>query len=173
MTDLLVVMGVAGTGKTTVGRLVAERLGRVFLEGDDFHPDDNRARMAAGQALTNADRRVWIAAIGAAFTALGKPAVLACSALNPQVRDWLASDCACEPAYALLHGPADIIRARLEARSGHYMRAGMLDSQMAALDPPADVATFDIRETPDAIATAIAHWMSGTQIPANCRAPHT
>jgi len=156
MADLLVVMGVAGTGKTTVGRLVARHLGRVFLEGDDFHPEDNRARMAAGEPLSNSDRRVWIAAISAAFTALGQPAVLACSALNTQVRDWLAADCACEPVYVMLDGPVELIRARLEARTDHHMSVGMLDSQLAALDPPETVARFDIRETPEDIAAAIA-----------------
>ena len=156
MTDLLVVMGVAGTGKTTVGQLVSRHLGREFLEGDDFHPAENRARMAAGQPLSNSDRRVWIAAIGAAFTALRRPAVLACSALNPQVRDWLAADCACQPVYALLDGPPELIRDRLDARSDHYMRASMLDSQLAALEPPEGVTRFDIRETPEEIAAAIA-----------------
>ena len=130
-------MGVAGSGKSTLGAALAERLGRPFLEGDDYHPPANVAKMASGTALADADREGWIAALCAAAEA-GPPAVVACSALNPVVRGWIAARCRRPVRYVHLAVDRDTLRKRLEARDGHFMGAGMLEGQLAALDPPTE-----------------------------------
>jgi gluconokinase len=131
----IVVMGVAGTGKTTVGRLVAERLGVPYAEADDFHSPENIAKMSAGTPLNDEDRRPWLDAIGAwAAGRRGQGGVVSCSALKRRYRDRLRS---ADPGLFFLHlrGDRDLIARRLEERRGHYMKRAMLDSQFADLEP--------------------------------------
>ncbi|MFI5720946.1 gluconokinase [Nocardia sp. NPDC051750] len=154
----IVVMGVAGCGKTTVARRVAELIDAEFLDADDLHPPSNIEKMAAGIPLTEADREPWLAAVAARLTGRDRRYVVACSALRRRHRDVLRSGA--EPVvFAHLTGPPEIIRARLAQRSGHFMSPGMLDSQLALLEPlePDEPGTvLDIAAPPDAIARTAA-----------------
>lgn len=137
---ILLVTGVSGSGKSTVGRLLALRLGWQYAEADDFHPEANLAKMAAGHPLTDADRRPWLANIAAWIdqaTAAGRPAVVSCSALKRAYREQLR---ATRPNVRLIYLDADpeTIRRRLAARRDHFFPAALLDSQFADLEPPAD-----------------------------------
>ncbi|MEU2513824.1 gluconokinase [Streptomyces syringium] len=152
---VVAVMGVSGTGKTTVGPLVADALGVPYAEGDDFHPPANIAKMSAGTPLDDADRAPWLDAIGAwAHGRAGRGGVVSCSALKRAYRDRLR---AAAPGIVFLHltGDRALIAERMEARKGHFMTTRLLDSQFAALEPlDADEAgvAVDVAPGPDAIA---------------------
>ncbi|MDQ8045702.1 MAG: gluconokinase [Solirubrobacteraceae bacterium] len=137
---VLVVMGVSGSGKTTTGRALADRLGWPFQEGDALHPAANIAKMAAGTPLTDVDRAPWLAAVAARISsqlAEGGSGVVTCSALRRRYRDQLRGD---HPAGAVrfvyLRAPAGPIHQRLADRTGHFMPASLLGSQVEALEPP-------------------------------------
>ncbi len=130
----VVVMGVAGCGKSTVASLLAAHLGWELLEGDALHPDANIERMGAGIPLTDEDRAPWLAAI-ASWMAERRPVVVACSALTRRYRDVLRAD---DVLFVHLTGTPDLLGDRLAAREHHFMKAGMLQSQLALLEPPAD-----------------------------------
>jgi gluconokinase len=132
--DPIVVMGVSGSGKSTIGTLLAARLNRPFTDGDDLHPAANKAKMARGIPLTDADRRPWLDLVGAR---LAEPptCVLACSALRRGYRDQLR-DYVPELLFVHLTGDPAALATRLTARSGHFMPATLLASQLATLEPP-------------------------------------
>jgi len=135
---LVVVMGVAGSGKSTIGAALAQALGVPFVEGDDFHPAENRARMAAGIPLTDEDRYGWLRALAgrlAQARQAGTGAVLACSALKRAYRDILRAGA---PSLRLvfLSGDRAVLAERLAARRGHFMPASLLESQLATLEAP-------------------------------------
>ncbi|GAA1519887.1 gluconokinase [Streptomyces albidochromogenes] len=135
---VVVVMGVAGTGKTTIGPLLAGRLGVPYAEGDDFHPPANIAKMSAGTPLDDADRWPWLDAIGAwAHGRSGLGGVVSSSALKRAYRDRLR---AAAPGAVFLHltGDRELIEARMRERRGHFMPTALLDSQYAALQPLQD-----------------------------------
>lgn len=138
MIGALVVMGVSGCGKSTVGQAVADRLGWPFYDGDDFHPPENVAKMAAGQPLNDADRAPWLDRLHDLIHDhlwQGRGAVVACSALKGRYRDVLrAGNDGLE--FVFLQGDFDLIWRRMRARSDHYMKAPMLQSQFDALEPP-------------------------------------
>jgi gluconokinase len=144
---IVVLMGVSGCGKSTVGQLLAECLRYPFLDADEFHPPANVAKMAAGTPLTDADRRPWLELLNGKL--LGeKNAVLACSALKDSYRRVLArgiSDC----RFVHLRGSLELIRARLADRKHRYMPASLLESQFATLEPPADAIDVDISQPPE------------------------
>jgi gluconokinase len=158
----IVVMGVSGSGKTTVGAMLAERLGRPYAEADRFHPEANVAKMAAGHPLDDEDRRPWLAAIAAWIDeriARREPAVVTCSALKRQYRDVLRRP---EVQFVYLEGSPELIAKRLAARHGHFFRAELLASQFADLEPPAAdeaVVTVSIDAPPAAIVDAILQAM--------------
>ncbi|MGW1957442.1 gluconokinase [Streptomyces sp. NPDC001920] len=132
---VVVVMGVAGTGKTTIGRLLAARLGVPYAEGDDFHPRANIDKMSAGTPLDDADRWPWLDAIGAwANGRAGLGGVVSCSALKRSYRDRLR---AAAPGVVFLHltGDRALIEDRMSHRQGHFMPTALLDSQFATLQP--------------------------------------
>jgi gluconokinase len=136
---ILVVMGVAGCGKSTVGAALATRLGWRYAEGDDFHPQANVDKMRAGKPLDDADRRPWLAAIARWMDAQADahvPAVIACSALKRRYRDFLREG---RPQvwFLYLRVPREILQRRLETRRHEYMPASLLDSQLATLEEPA------------------------------------
>jgi gluconokinase len=159
---VVVLMGVSGVGKTTVGVLLARRLACAFLDADDFHPPENVAKMRRGVPLDDRDREPWLAALRSAIeTRLlrGESAVLACSALKQAYRDRLQVSPQVHVVY--LRGDADLIRARIQARRGHYFDPALLASQFAALEEPAGVLTVDVTGTPDEIAAGIADRLGG------------
>jgi gluconokinase len=148
---MVIVMGVSGCGKTTVGRLLARELGYEFLDADDLHPQANVAKMAQGVALTDDDRWPWLDAIVAAMherAARGCGAVIACSALKVAYRERLrrGGGAVEEVRIVYLKGDAATIAPRVASRSGHYMPASLLASQFAALEEPRDAIVVDIRQ---------------------------
>ncbi|MFB9176994.1 gluconokinase [Dactylosporangium sucinum] len=157
---VFVVMGVAGTGKTTVGALLAGRLGWVYAEADDFHPPANVAKMSAGQPLTDADRRPWLDAIGRWIderAAAGEPGVVTCSALKRSYRDQLRAGRP-QVRVVFLDGSRELIARRLIARHGHFMRVDMLDSQFADLERPEPdeaVTAVSVEPSPNEIVEAV------------------
>lgn len=135
---VIVVMGVSGSGKSTVGALLAERLGVPYAEADDFHPPANIAKMSAGYPLDDSDREPWLDAIGDWIAARrGRGGVVSCSALRRRYRDRLRTHA---PDLFFLHldGSPELIAARLSTRMQHFMPSGLLDSQFAALEPLQD-----------------------------------
>ena len=136
----VIVMGVAGAGKTTVAAELSKRTGWLFLEGDDFHPAENIAKQAAGLPLDNSDRRDWIDALGDAANKIdaSKAVIISCSALNPFVRERLCEKSSRPCIFVWLDVPRHILKDRLEARTDHFMPATLLDDQLQALQPPKD-----------------------------------
>ena len=135
---LVVVMGVSGCGKSTVGRLIAKRLACEFLEGDDLHPPRNLERMAAGIALTDHDRRDWLKAIAGQLAdahAARHGLIVSCSALKRNYRNQLRT-ASNELAFVHIHGSLDVLEARMLSRTGHFMPASLLASQLQTLEPP-------------------------------------
>jgi gluconokinase len=134
----LVVMGVSGSGKSTIAEKLAERLGWVFEDGDRFHPASNVAKMSAGQSLTDEDRRPWLEAIADEIDRVckaGERAVIACSALKHAYRDVLVHGRS-DVRIVFLSGTQALIADRLAGRKGHFMPPGLLDSQFKTLEPP-------------------------------------
>src|SRR5262245_48809972 len=153
---IVVVMGVAGSGKTTIGLLLAQSVVCPFLEGDSLHSDANVAKMSQGLPLTDADRRPWLAAVHAnmrqAFERR-EDLVVACSALKQEYRAVLADGI--PVTWVHLEGSPDMLRGRLARRTGHFMKANMLTSQLEALERPADAIVVDASREPSAIVEEI------------------
>jgi gluconokinase len=156
---IVVVMGVSGCGKSTVGERLARALRVEFVEGDAFHPPENVARMAAGIALTDADRQGWLRALAARIAqaqAAGRGLVVACSALRRSYRDVLRGSAA--PTFVMLRAARPVLERRLDRRVGHYMPASLLDSQLATLEPPGpdeNAIDIDASQPADAIVAAV------------------
>ena len=153
---IIVLMGVAGSGKTTVGTMLAKTMKCSFLEGDSLHSKENIDKMSHGIPLTDADRTPWLAAIRARildFFERGQDLVVGCSALKEQYRRLLANDVPITWVY--LKGTPALIRARLEHRPGHFMKADMLASQFEALDEPSGALVVDISASPGTIVKRI------------------
>jgi len=150
-------MGVAGSGKTTVARLFAQKTGAVFHEGDDFHPPENIAKMHNGIPLTDEDRAAWLLALRKIISdSLAKNvfSVLTCSALKSKYREQLqAGDRRVRFVY--LTAPRAMLESRLKNRGGHFMPPGLLDSQLTTLEPPADALTIDCEQSPKAIVAEV------------------
>ncbi|GEL25207.1 gluconokinase [Pseudonocardia sulfidoxydans NBRC 16205] len=148
---VLVVMGVSGSGKSTVAGMLAGRLGWDLQEGDDLHPPGNIAKMAAGEPLTDEDRLPWLDRIAEwihRHTSAGVPGIITCSALKRTYRDRLRGD---HVVFVHLTGSPAVIEQRLAARTGHFMPAGLLSSQIAALEAPGtdeDVIVVEIGRDP-------------------------
>jgi gluconokinase len=154
---IILIMGVSGSGKTTVGHLLAGELGWSFADADEFHPPANIAKMSAGQPLDDADRAPWLAALRRhidACLAHGENTVVTCSALKKSYRRTLIPD---SPRVRLvyLRGSRKLLWSRLSARSGHFMKPELLDSQLDALEPPTAALALDIADPPGKLVAAI------------------
>jgi gluconokinase len=153
-------MGVAGSGKSLIGALLARALGVEFVEGDAYHSPENVARMSAGVPLTDEDRQVWLAAIAARLNEArraGLGLVVSCSALKRRYRDVLRAGNA-DVQFVHLQGTRTLLERRLTGRRGHFMPASLLDSQLADLEPPAAdeyVMVCDISEPPEVIVAGL------------------
>jgi len=157
-----IIMGVAGCGKTTVGKALAEKLGCRYLEGDRFHPPENIEKMAKGIPLTDEDRKPWLLSIRKAVEDLresGACVVAACSALKESYRQLLTGGLE-NVLYVHLSGPFELFWERLQNRKGHYMKAGMLESQIEALEPPDYGLTVDAAEPAESIAGNVLRYIT-------------
>jgi gluconokinase len=153
---VLLIMGVAGSGKTLIGSMLAQALNWRFADADQFHPAANIQKMSQGVPLTDADREPWLRAMRNAIVGWiqsGESAVLACSALKQQYREQLTVGPELKIVY--LKGEPDLIRERLSHRQAHFMKAEMLASQFADLEEPADALVIDISRPPDQIVSEI------------------
>ncbi|MEM9062555.1 MAG: gluconokinase [Pseudomonadota bacterium] len=157
----LIVMGVTGCGKTTVGALLAGRLDAVFLDGDDYHPEENVAKMSAGTPLTDADRWPWLNRLGVvvdeAVERQGR-VVLACSALRRVYRDRITAACAEAPLFIHLSGGRDLIHGRMAARREHYMPVALLDSQietLEAIEPDENAIVLEVDAPVDEVVARV------------------
>jgi gluconokinase len=156
---IVLVMGVSGSGKNTVGEPLAQRLGWKFIDGDDYHPPENVKKMAAGIALQDEDRWPWLDRLNGILRQ-EKNAVVACSALKEAYRRRLLAgipDC----AIVHLRGSFELIRSRVEARKHRYMPASLLQSQFDALEPPAGAIEVDVSLDPDINVAKIAARLTG------------
>lgn len=157
---IVVVMGVSGVGKTTVGKGLAEALGARFLEGDDFHPKANIEKMSHGEPLSDADRKPWLERLAgelAVSRAKGESVVLTCSALRRRYRDILRAGHE-DVDFVFLDAEQAVIQKRIDARKGHFMPPSLLDSQFAALERPGPderAVRADATQPPDAIVAAV------------------
>jgi carbohydrate kinase (thermoresistant glucokinase family) len=151
----VVLMGVCGSGKSTVGLALAEKCGGVFLDADDFHPQANIDKMKRGEPLDDADRAPWLATLAALLSeSSDKPVFLACSALKSRYREILSAGRG-DVQFVHLHGTPELIRARLRARPGHFMPETLIDSQFAALETPQEALSVDIDQPVEAIVATI------------------
>lgn len=154
---IVMVMGVSGSGKTTVAQKLAEQLGWQFFEGDDFHPETNVQKMAQRHPLTDADRQPWLVSLKVLIDELmatGVSAVITCSALKKAYRDFL-KDGRPEIVVVYLQGSFELIRERLVHRQGHYMPVDLLRSQFEDLEEPTDGMTVDITQQPESLVQQI------------------
>jgi gluconokinase len=154
---VVILMGVAGSGKTTVGEVLAQRLGWRFYDADDFHPPHSREKMRRGEPLTEEDRKPWLEELHELIIRCereGENAVLACSALKQTHRERLTAG-SHDVRLVYLKGPRDVIARRLAGRHGHFFDPALLQSQFDALEEPSDALAVDIDGTPERIADAI------------------
>jgi len=152
----VVIMGVSGSGKSTVGRALAERVGWDFCDADDHHPASNVAKMSAGEPLSDGDREPWLerlVEVMDGYSRRGEPLVLVCSALRSSFRDRLLRGGSAELVF--LAGDRDLIAKRMETRQGHFMSHEMIDSQFAALEEPEDALVIDVSQDVHTIVTTI------------------
>jgi gluconokinase len=160
---IILIMGVTGAGKTTVGTLLAKQLGWQFADADDFHSPINKEKMSHGVALTDADRGPWLQAIHEAMVkweASGQNAVVACSALKHAYRKLLREGVNAKFVY--LRGTAELILQRLQERKGHYATGDLVASQFAALEEPKGAYVVDIAGPPESIVKEIRRQLSLT-----------
>jgi gluconokinase len=157
---IVIVMGVAGVGKSTVGSLLATDLGWLFADADTYHSPENVKKMASGVPLTDADREPWLRVLRQAiesWIAHGKNVVLACSALKESYRNILAAGP--EVKFVYLKGPLLLLEERIRQRSGHYMKGELLESQFETLEEPTGIPAIDVSAPPADIVLKIRHML--------------
>lgn len=151
----LVIMGVSGSGKTTVGQLLASQTGGTFLDGDDFHPPENVAKMSAGTPLTDADRQGWLETLAGIIRNADQLTIIACSALKASYRDILSG-----AEFVFLNGSPELLSERITQRTDHYMPPGLLQSQLDTLEIPSGALTLDISKSPEELTKEIKQHFS-------------
>lgn len=157
----IVVMGVSASGKTTVGELLAERLGLPYRDGDDLHPQENIDKMARGEALDDDDRWPWLRLVGQWLHDSAEGGIIGCSSLKRSYRD-LIRQAAPDANFVHVHGTPELLRERMENRTGHFMPASLLDSQLATLEPLGDDepgVVVDVADAPETVADNAAAWL--------------
>lgn len=169
---LILTMGVSGSGKSTIGKQIAAHFDLPFVEGDDFHPPANVAKMAAGQPLNDEDRQPWLEALGAVLAKAESPnlptsegnkgAVLACSALKQTYRDVLQKRLHNDLRIVWLDGSREVLLSRLRSRKDHFFPPHLLDSQLATLEPPVGAIRIDIDQPIDEIRAQTIAALSGS-----------
>ncbi|PSR12577.1 MAG: gluconate kinase [Bacteroidetes bacterium] len=155
--SIFILMGVSGSGKSTIGRALSSRTGIPFYDADDYHPPANIAKMASGQPLNDADREPWLAQLAQLLqhAASANGAILACSALKTSYRTLLAQHLQQVPRWIYLKGSAALIARRLQARSGHFMPPALLASQFADLEEPTAAQVVSIDQPVEAVVAEI------------------
>jgi 6-phosphogluconate dehydrogenase/gluconokinase len=158
MQMILIVCGVSGTGKSTVGQLLAEEMKLPFFDADDFHPESNVQKMQSGVALNDEDRQPWLESLSAELVLWESNggAVLACSALKETYREILASQCKNDITWIILNGSRALLMERLNSRKGHYFDPRLLDSQLDTLELPDYGWIIDVQSTPEEIVSDIS-----------------
>jgi gluconokinase len=154
---IVVLMGVSGSGKTTVGKILANQLGWTFYDADDYHPAANIEKMHQGIPLSDEDRKPWLLTLARLIDDArdrGENVVLACSALKHAYQEYLRHGLDVVH-YVCLCGSEELIQKRLAARTGHFMNPGLLNSQFEILEPPEDALRVDVTGTPEQIAEEI------------------
>ncbi|HKT34844.1 MAG TPA: gluconokinase [Nitrospira sp.] len=155
---VIVLMGAAGAGKTTVGRRLSEQLRWTFVDGDELHSPANIAKMAHGTPLTDEDRRPWLDALRKSITAWieqGTDAIVACSLLTERYRDSVLSGSRPHVQLVYLQASRTLLNERLTARAGHFAGVSLLDSQLAVLEEPQEALVLDASKTPDQLVQTI------------------
>lgn len=159
---IIVIIGVTSSGKSTVGKLLAKRLSLPFIEGDDFHPEENIVKMKKGIPLDDNDRYPWLRTLSheLQMQEKNKGAVLACSALKESYRKILAEGLNKKIIWILLEGTEDVIRKRMKKRKNHFMPESLLQSQLSTLEKPSYAYCFSIEKEPDTIVQEIVNVLS-------------
>lgn len=159
---IIIICGVSGTGKSTIAKLLADKLQLPFFDGDDFHPEINIQKMQNGIALNDQDRAPWLNILSSklALWESQNGAVLACSALKETYRKILSTQCKVPIKWVVLNGSEALLTERLNARKGHFFDSHMLASQLNTLELPDYGMIIDIRQTPDEIVTAISEQLA-------------
>ncbi|MBA3912300.1 MAG: gluconokinase [Acidobacteriales bacterium] len=153
---IMVLMGVSGSGKTTIGHLLAQRLAWPFVDGDDLHPQANIDKMTQGVPLTDEDRWPWLERIRSVMREQAREQqnlIVACSALKQEYREYLSDGVAITWVY--LEASPEVLRERMEHRAGHFMKAGMLESQLETLEVPQDALQVDVEKDPAEVVEQI------------------
>ena len=155
-------MGVSGTGKSTIGKLLAQKLEVPFFDGDDFHPESNILKMKSGQPLTDEDRKDWLLALNdlAKKQQKSNGGIIACSALKQVYRDMLNAELDPSLVFIFLEGSFELIASRMQTRKGHFMPVDLLRSQFDTLEIPKDAIYADISKSPDEIVGDIIQKLS-------------
>ena len=160
--DVYVIMGVAGSGKSSVGVALASELDAVYLDGDDLHSAANIAKMSSGQPLTDADREPWLQRVGQTLAAADTVLIVGCSALRRMYRDWIRQHAQCDVGFLHLSGSRAVIEQRMSMREGHFMPVKLLDSQFTTLEQPhADetAVVVDIDQKFEAVVAQLANYI--------------
>ena len=153
----IILMGVSGCGKTTIGEQLADKLGIPFYDGDDFHPEKNVEKMQSGEPLNDQDRLPWLVKLAEQISLMNREGggVIACSALKQAYRNILIGAPGADVTFVYLKGDQELIADRLSEREDHYMPADLLDSQFDDLEEPEDAITVSIDQEPDEIVDEI------------------
>lgn len=155
-------MGVSGTGKSTIGKLLSQKLAIPFFDGDDFHPEANIKKMQSGLPLNDEDRYDWLVSLNKLSKEHKQQgAVIACSALKSAYRDILNQDMGGHLTFVYLQGSFELIKSRMEKRDSHFMPIDLLKSQFDTLEPPDEAITISIEQSPDSIIDSILRQLNG------------